>query len=306
LATSNPFFDWVASASRFVDFDVPTAADLNTPLDEVTAGFDAVDVRIDAIDTDLAGLTSPVQTQLDAKADITGETYSGTHNFTGATTTVATQSVGDATTKVATTAFVAATALVSALPGQTANGGKTITTDGTNASWTDALNATVMRFVDGADTTKKLAFDVSGFTTATTRTVTVPNRDGTMAMLGDSASQAQMEEGTNIYTFATPANVQWHQSAAKAWIKCNAAGAISVSYNVTSITDDGPGLVTVTLATDFSSADYAIAPTAFGAALSVSIAAQAAGSFQLRSDVTTSGAASDPTFYYAACFGDQA
>jgi hypothetical protein len=114
LATSNPFFDWVASASRFVDFDVPTAADLNAPLDEVTAGFDAVDVRIDAIDTDLAGLTDPVQTQLDGKADITGETYSGAQNFTGATLTAATQASSDASTKVATTAFVADVAFTTA------------------------------------------------------------------------------------------------------------------------------------------------------------------------------------------------
>jgi hypothetical protein len=111
---ANPFFDWVASASRFVDFDVPTAADLNAPLDEVTAGFDAVDVRIDAIDTDLAGLISPVQTQLDAKADTTGETYTGAHNFTGATLTAATQASSDASTKVATTAFVDAIAFTTA------------------------------------------------------------------------------------------------------------------------------------------------------------------------------------------------
>jgi hypothetical protein len=111
---TNPFFDFAASASRFVDFDVPTAADLNTPLDEVTSGFDAVDVRIDAIDTDLAGLTDPVQTQLDGKADITGETYSGAQNFTGATLTAATQASSDASTKVATTAFVADVAFTTA------------------------------------------------------------------------------------------------------------------------------------------------------------------------------------------------
>jgi hypothetical protein len=117
LAT-NPFYDHAASASRFVDFDVPTAADLNAPLDEVTAGFDAVDAAIDAIDADLAGLSSPVQTQLDLKADITGETYSGTHNFTGATITAPTPTAGDATTKVATTAFVDA-AVVAAATGIT-------------------------------------------------------------------------------------------------------------------------------------------------------------------------------------------
>jgi hypothetical protein len=111
---TNPFFDFAASASRYVDFDVPTAADLNAPLDEVTAGFDAVDVRIDAIDADLAGLSSPVQTQLDGKADITGETYSGAQNFTGATLTAATQASSDASTKVATTAFVADVAFTTA------------------------------------------------------------------------------------------------------------------------------------------------------------------------------------------------
>jgi hypothetical protein len=111
---ANPFFDWTASLSRFIDFDVPTAADLNAPLDQVTTGFDAVEVRIDAIDTDLAGLSSPVQTQLDAKADITGETYSGTHNFTGATITAPTPTAGDASTKVATTAFVDAIAFTTA------------------------------------------------------------------------------------------------------------------------------------------------------------------------------------------------
>jgi hypothetical protein len=103
---ANPFFDWTASLSRFIDFDVPTAADLNAPLDQVTTGFDAVDTRIDAIDVNLAGLSSPVQTQLDAKADITGETYTGAHDFTGATVTAPTQAAGDASEKVATTEFV--------------------------------------------------------------------------------------------------------------------------------------------------------------------------------------------------------
>lgn len=46
-----------------------------------------------------------------------------------------TPTVGDSSTKIATTAFVAATSLTSALPGQTGNAGKYITTDGTTASW---------------------------------------------------------------------------------------------------------------------------------------------------------------------------
>lgn len=66
------------------------------------------------------GVTSPVQTQLDAKADITGETYSGTHNFTGATVTVPTATAGTNTTSAASTAFVqSAIAAVNAIAGVT-------------------------------------------------------------------------------------------------------------------------------------------------------------------------------------------
>lgn len=36
------------------------------------------------------GVTSPIQTQLDAKGAIAGQTWTGTHNFTGATVTVPT------------------------------------------------------------------------------------------------------------------------------------------------------------------------------------------------------------------------
>lgn len=109
-----------------------------------------------------------------------GETWTGTHVFTGATVTFATQSASDnstkaattayadgavatlaatkadiasptftgtpaaptaaagtSTTQIATTAFVAATAFSSALPAQTGNSGKFVTTDGTNASWAE-------------------------------------------------------------------------------------------------------------------------------------------------------------------------
>lgn len=68
-------------------------------------------------------------------APLAGATYTGAHDFTAGTTTVATQSAGDATTKAASTAFVSATAFSAALPGQTGNAGKYVTTNGTTASW---------------------------------------------------------------------------------------------------------------------------------------------------------------------------
>lgn len=88
----------------------------------------------------MVGVTSAVQTQLNARALKAGDTYTGTHNFSGATSvSVPTATVGDNSTKAASTAFVAATAFSSALPAQTGNSGKILNTDGTTASWTDTF-----------------------------------------------------------------------------------------------------------------------------------------------------------------------
>jgi hypothetical protein len=74
-------------------------------------------------------------------------------------------------------------------------------------------------FVDNGDTTKKLAFQCSGITTGTTRTVTVPDASGTMLL-----SQA--------YVYFTVS-----------------AGVVTVqkSSNVTSVTRNGAGDYTVTM-----------------------------------------------------------
>lgn len=83
----------------------------------------------------LSTATSDVQAQINSKAAKAGDTYTGTHNFTGGALKAPTMTAGTATTDVATTAFVASAALAAALPGQTGNAGKVISTDGTNASW---------------------------------------------------------------------------------------------------------------------------------------------------------------------------
>jgi hypothetical protein len=122
----------------------------------------------------LDGVTSAVQTQLDAKlsTSVAASTYAplaspaltgtptaptaagGTNTtqiattafvaanfaptvspaFTG-TPTAPTAATGTSTDQVATTQFVNATAFSSALPNQAGNAGKFVTTDGTNASW---------------------------------------------------------------------------------------------------------------------------------------------------------------------------
>lgn len=93
----------------------------------------------------MVGVTSLVQTQLNtltsAKAAKAGDTYTGAHDFTGGTIAVPTATVGDATTKAASTAFVSATAFNAALPGQTGNAKKFVTTDGANAAWAHIYGA---------------------------------------------------------------------------------------------------------------------------------------------------------------------
>jgi hypothetical protein len=76
----------------------------------------------------LNGVTSALQTQIDAKAPLASPTLTGTP-------AAPTAAAGTNTTQIATTAFVIAEAFSSALPSQTGNSGKIITTDGATASW---------------------------------------------------------------------------------------------------------------------------------------------------------------------------
>lgn len=158
----------------------------------------------------LDGVTAPVQTQFAGKADITGETYSGTHDFSGASLiapskankagetysgnhdftggviNVPTQPITDASNKAASTAHVAAAAFSTALPGQAGNAGKVVTTDGANASWTN------VKTVNGASLLEEgniVTGDASGPASATDSHVAL--FDGTTGkLIKDSAIPA--------------------------------------------------------------------------------------------------------------------
>lgn len=106
-------------------------------------------------------------------------TCSGTFTFTG-TSAFPTQAITDSSTKVATTAFAQQLAFSAALPAITGATDYVISNNGTTVDWTQNLKATVLRWVDGTDTTKKVAFDISPVTTATTRTLAVPNANTTL------------------------------------------------------------------------------------------------------------------------------
>lgn len=258
LNTSNPddAVDTVASLGDHVRLIKSTA---KTTFPNVTGAVTPTHTELNYVD----GVTSNIQTQFAAKADLASPALTGTP-------TAPTPTAGDASTKIATTAFVSATAFT------TATGLPAASQAEMEAGTEAALRAMSPLRVAQAVSAQRPA-----------------------------ATQTQMEAASSNAVMATPGTVNWHPGVAKAWIKCDAAGAIAVSHNVTSITDDGVGLVTVTIGTDFSSANYAITATAFSAAaVFIAVTSQAAGAFQMTCQ--TSASATDPTAYMAVCYGDQA
>ena len=105
-----------------------TALTVTTTTVTLPAGTSIGDVSAVELAT-LNGVTSNIQTQLDSKVTNGGALLDGT--------TAVTQPTGDNSTKVATTAFVMTAAFNTALPMQSGNAGKFVTTDGVNASWAD-------------------------------------------------------------------------------------------------------------------------------------------------------------------------
>lgn len=101
------------------------------------------------------------------KADIASPTFTGTP-------AAPTAALGTSTTQIATTAFVSSTAFSAALPSQTGNSGKFVTTDGTNASWSAVLPAQTSnsgKFLTTNGTAASWAYsNVASVTTATTAT----------------------------------------------------------------------------------------------------------------------------------------
>lgn len=119
------------------------------------------------------------------------------------------------------------------------------------------------------------------------------------------ATQAQQEAGSSNVVFVTPGRQHFHPSAAKAWGKfAGATGTLAASHNVTSVVRDSLGDYTVTLATDFGTADYVIALTPLNGSVSIlRVSAQAAGTFSIKS-VGFDFNDNDPTAIFFACFGD--
>ncbi len=143
------------------------------------------------------------------------------------------------------------------------------------------------------------------------KTLTIPNVNTDLTV----ATQAQQETGTQIVNAVTSGRQQYHPSAAKAWLVCDVAGTIGASYNITSIADTATGTVDVTIATDFSSANYTAVACQYGNAggaaattriVGVESTNFAAGTLRLLSVRASDGAVIDPASgYMVTMFGDQ-
>lgn len=114
--------------------------------------------------------------------------------------------------------------------------------------------------------------------------------------------------------YADTADLKHHPGIAKFAIKATVTAgvpAVSYSYNVTSVTDNGEGYMTVTIGNDFASADWAcvvsvLDTSATGAAnRSLMLNAQTAGTVQFHYKDGSSNAF-DPGVWYAAGFGELA
>lgn len=123
-----------------------SSALMRAELDAVEQGFDKLPVlagnggEIVTVKADATGLESKTQVELHLVRD-DGDTYTGAHDFTGATVSLssatgATQIASDNSTKLATTAFVNSVAMNAALPGQDAgDAGMYLMSNGSVADW---------------------------------------------------------------------------------------------------------------------------------------------------------------------------
>lgn len=156
-------------------------------------------------------------------------------------------------------------------------------------------------------------FPIADLTAAQTKKVTLANLIAAMA-----AVQATQETGTSTILFVTPGVQQFHPSSAKCWGRFNTAGAVTASYNITSVTDTGTGVIGVTIATDFSGAGvYAafVSVEATATTWAVANAAEchirnatlAAGTVSLDNidNTVTTNLVKDPASWHFAAYGDQ-
>ena len=120
------------------------------------------------------------------------------------------------------------------------------------------------------------------------------------------ATQAELEAETAGVKFVPPDLVKYSPGVAKGWIEWDSGSNVEVSYNVTSLTDNGTGDQTITWATDFSGADYCVvACNGDDRFISTSSTTQPTAGATRMQQSSEGGSAVDASHTYVAAFGDQ-
>lgn len=151
----------------------------------------------------------------------------------------------------------------------------------------------------------ELATDAETQALADTSRVVTPSNLAAMV-----ATQADQETATSNARFVSPGRQHNHPGHPKCWAWVTQSGGtptLSTSYNITSITDTGSGQLTITIATDFSSANWLALPMVADSNSRMPVIGNiAAGS--VRIDLYTDGGSlTDPSIGWGlAGFGDQA
>lgn len=144
---------------------------------------------------------------------------------------------------------------------------------------------------------------------------------GEYPLVPSAASRTEMEAATSLVVASTPGRQHYHPGHPKFW--CHAIQTTGIvflldSYNLTSLTDTGPGRLTHTIAADMASTSYAIQAMVQrpGTSLSVSSlkycnvrnATQAVGSFEVEvyDGTAVTHVQEDTHNIYAMALGDAA
>lgn len=155
-------------------------------------------------------------------------------------------------------------------------------------------------------------FGGTGNTTFTPYSLITANTTGTgalqpLASLGTSG-QVLTSNGAGAYPTWQASGGGGGDGEAKFWLYANGAGtSILGSFNVTSITDGGPGNMTVTIATDFANVNWCATLTISAGAVADNfyrVATPQLGSL-LVLNIRSAGSAIDPGSWFVAGFGDQ-
>jgi len=159
---------------------------------------------------------------------------------------------------------------------------------------TATLNASAGGVVLTSDTSGNLALQSGGVTQMTI---------GSGGVTDIAATQAEQETGTSVVKYVTSGRQQYHASAAKAWGYSTSGGTVSGSYNITSVTDGGSGILTFNFTVAMSSANY-VASNTGDANLPGAINSRTTTDCNVRNYNTLTQGLQDSTVHFIA-FGDQ-